>query len=192
MCKLCIGCNTEKELSYFPKRKDSKDGYRNMCKIFHKAEATKYRNKNKNTQKEYQKIYRKNNIEKATEYRKKFANKYSAYRTEKKKINPLFKLSCNLRNLTYNAFRKNGFSKNSKTSEILGCSYEQVKMHLEAKFINGMNWQNHGILWDIDHIIPLSSATTKEEMCKLNHYSNLQPLDSYINRYIKRDLMDYK
>lgn len=57
-----------------------------------------------------------------------------------------------------------------------------------------MSWDNYGIYdgklnsgWDIDHIIPLSSANTEEELIKLNHYSNLQPLCSMTNRYIKKD-----
>jgi hypothetical protein len=38
-----------------------------------------------------------------------------------------------------------------------------------------MNWSNRN-LWHIDHIIPLASAKTEEEMIKLCHYTNLQPL----------------
>ena len=41
--------------------------------------------------------------------------------------------------------------------------------------------------WDIDHIIPLSSAKNENELIKLNHYTNLQPLCSYTNRFIKKD-----
>lgn len=61
-----------------------------------------------------------------------------------------------------------------------------------------MNWNNKGNpkkgeltpnkTWDIDHIIPISSAKTKKEAFKLNHYTNLQPMCSYRNRYIKRNL----
>ena len=60
-----------------------------------------------------------------------------------------------------------------------------------------MDWLNYGnpddgILelnktWDIDHIIPLSTDKTKEDIIRLNHYTNLQPLCSYTNRFIKRD-----
>jgi len=57
-----------------------------------------------------------------------------------------------------------------------------------------MNWDNRGLYngkenygWDIDHIIPLSSAKTIEDLIKLNHYTNLQPLCSFKNRCIKRD-----
>jgi hypothetical protein len=60
-----------------------------------------------------------------------------------------------------------------------------------------MNWENYGKYngelnygWDIDHIIPISFAKTEEDVLRLNHYSNLQPLCSYINRFIKRDKYD--
>lgn len=56
-----------------------------------------------------------------------------------------------------------------------------------------MNWGNRGKYngelnhgWDIDHIIPLSSATTEEELLKLNNFNNLQPLCSKVNRDIKK------
>jgi len=52
---------------------------------------------------------------------------------------------------------------------------EQLKEHLEKQFDENMTWDNYGE-WHIDHIIPLSSANTEEEMYKLCHYTNLQPL----------------
>ena len=61
-----------------------------------------------------------------------------------------------------------------------------------------MNWENRGLYngdfdygWDIDHIIPLSSANTEEDVIKLNQYTNLQPLCSKINRDIKKDKENY-
>jgi hypothetical protein len=57
-----------------------------------------------------------------------------------------------------------------------------------------MSWDNYGKYngelnygWDIDHIIPQSSALNEEDVIKLNHYTNLQPLCSKVNRHIKRD-----
>ena len=57
-----------------------------------------------------------------------------------------------------------------------------------------MNWNNYGIYngeenygWDLDHIIPLSSGKCEEDVIRLNHYTNIQPLCSYINRNVKRD-----
>jgi hypothetical protein len=62
-----------------------------------------------------------------------------------------------------------------------------------------MTWENWGKYngelyygWDLDHIIPSSSAITENDILKLNHYTNFQPLDSLINRFVKKDRLDYK
>lgn len=59
-----------------------------------------------------------------------------------------------------------------------------------------MTWENWGkydgrlnTSWDIDHIIPISSAETEEDIIKFNHYMNLQPLCSFVNRFIKKDII---
>ena len=56
-----------------------------------------------------------------------------------------------------------------------------------------MSWENYGKYngeinygWDIDHIIPISIAKTEEDVMKLSHYTNLQPLCGFINRCVKR------
>ena len=38
-----------------------------------------------------------------------------------------------------------------------------------------MSWENQG-KWHLDHIIPISSAKTEEDVIRLNHYTNFQPL----------------
>ena len=90
--------------------------------------------------------------------------------------------------------KKNGYSKKSKTIEILGCPFDEFRIHIESLWEAWMSWDNYGLYngelnygWDLDHIIPTSSAITEEEVIKLNHYSNIQPLCSKINRDIKRD-----
>lgn len=60
-------------------------------------------------------------------------------------------------------------------AEVLGCTYDELRKYMEAKFSVGMSWGNMH-LWHIDHIIPLATANTLDEVYKLNHYSNLQPL----------------
>ena len=64
--------------------------------------------------------------------------------------------------------------------DMLGYTVEQLEQHLKSKFEPGMTWENHGI-WHIDHIIPLSSAKTIENMYKLCYYTNLQPLWAHEN-----------
>lgn len=60
-----------------------------------------------------------------------------------------------------------------------------------------MNWNNYGLYngefnygWDIDHIIPSSSAKCEKDAYKLSHYTNLQPLCSKINRDVKKDFIN--
>lgn len=84
--------------------------------------------------------------------------------------------------------------KKNKTEEILGCKLWEFQIYLESKFETWMNWSNYGKYngtynygWDIDHIIPVSIATNEDKIMKLNHYTNLQPLCSKINREIKRN-----
>ena len=55
-----------------------------------------------------------------------------------------------------------------------------------------MSWDNYGKYngeynfgWDFDHIIPLYTSKTELDVIKLNHYTNIQPLCSRINRDIK-------
>ena len=90
--------------------------------------------------------------------------------------NELFAIKVRLRNLIRNSFRRTGYKKfNDSTKDIIGISYEEFKIYLESKFIDGMNWDNRGE-WHIDHIIPLSTANNKDELRELCHYTNLQPL----------------
>ena len=65
------------------------------------------------------------------------------------------------------------------TKELIGCSLEQLKIHLENRFTKGMNWQNYGRNgWHIDHIKPCTSfdLTDPKQQQECFHYSNLQPL----------------
>ena len=40
-----------------------------------------------------------------------------------------------------------------------------------------MSFDNYGFDgWHIDHIVPLATAKTEEQVAKLNHYTNIQPL----------------
>lgn len=191
--------NREKVLEY---SKQSRE--RNKEKL--KEKRCIYYQKNKNKRNDYSKVYSKiwNELNKdykkikAKEWYEKNKEKVKAnvkqYNKKKRNTDPLFKLKANIRTLISNLLKGNNFVKKSKTSEIVGCSYGQLLIHVESQFEPWMNWDNYGLYngtesygWDIDHITPLSSATSEEELLKLNHFSNLQPLCSYINRYVKRD-----
>lgn len=162
----------------------NKSYYDKNKKTINKRQKENYQ-ENKNYIKNKAKNYRDNNREKINKHVK-----------DRKNKEPLFKLRLNIGNSILRAIKNNGYKKKSKTQEILGCSFEQFKAHLESKFESWMTWDNHGSYngtlnygWDIDHIIPISSAKIEEELIKLNHYTNLQPLCGYTNRYIKRGIV---
>lgn len=100
------------------------------------------------------------------------ANKW---RRDRIKSDPIYALIGRCRARINMAFRKAGYTKRSRTHEILGCSWDFLMGYIEARFQPGMTWENRS-LWHIDHIIPLASAKTEEDVVRLSHYTNLQPL----------------
>lgn len=152
-----------------------------------KEKNAKYYEKTKEDRKIRDAEYYIKNKEKIRERRKK-------YKLMKIKTDPLYRLINNIRKLILMSIKLKGYNKNSKTAEILGCSFVEFRIHLESKFESWMSWDNYGKYngtpnfgWDIDHIIPMSSGKNEEEIIKLNHYTNLQPLCSLVNRNIKKD-----
>ncbi len=106
--------------------------------------------------------------------REKKRNKYQIdYVNRRIKTDPIFKLKLSIRKLIYFTFK--GYAKKSKTEEIIGISFDKFKEFIESKFQEGMNWENYG-KWHLDHIVPISLAKNKDEICDLNHYLNFQPL----------------
>ena len=149
-------------------------------------------NKNHEYQREYSKNYRIEN----KEYFKRYRYEYEIYR---RNTDSLYKLTSNIRTSISGSIKKNGYIKESKTTEIIGLSFKEFKIYLESRFEIWMNWDNYGKYngqlnygWDIDHIIPISSAETEIDIYKLNYYTNLQPLCSYTNRYIKKNKIEYE
>ena len=118
-------------------------------------------------------------------------------RKERYDTDILFKLSTCIRSNILMSFKNNGYKKESKTEQILGCTFEEFKQHIEQQFEPWMTWNNYGKYngkpkygWYIDHIIPVSSGTSIEDILFINRYTNLRPLCSYINRCIKRNRLD--
>jgi len=153
--------------------------------------ANVYYHKNKEKIRKYNKEYRLKNkeilnkkdrlrgkrirLKRSVKDKEKINKHQRKYRKNRKEIDTLFKMTCNLRTRTCIAFKSKSWSKNNTTQKILGCDFETAHKHLEKQFTKGMNWNNYGE-WHIDHIIPLASAKPEEELIKLCHYRNLQPL----------------
>lgn len=211
--------NKDYQKEYYEKNKEKIKEYQKKYREENQDKRTllrkTYYEKNKDKEKENVKTYYEKNKEKINEYKKKWVkdneprllkkrkeyynkNKSLLFLKDKERMknDPLYSLSVTLRKNILKAFRNRQFEKENSTTLILGCSFEELKNHLESKFEPWMTWENRGKYngemyygWDIDHIIPLSSGKTIEEIIKLNHYTNLQPLCSYHNRHIKKNII---
>lgn len=188
--KQCISCLEIKKSNEFCHSKNDKDGLRSKCKVclnktYNPDKKREYHLKNEKRIKSYRKDYYNSNkkivCDKVKEYAKLNRTKINSrirerYNT-KLKYDINFKLKLNLRISIRRALKKN--IKSGRTIDILGCSVDEFKMHLESKFTKDMSWDNHGTYgWHIDHIIPISlfDLNLKSEQEKCFHYTNMQPL----------------
>jgi hypothetical protein len=99
------------------------------------------------------------------------------YRRKRTRSNPEYRTLCSLRARIHDVL--NGRRKGSPTLKLLGASVQELMVHLEAQFRDGMTWENQGYKgWHIDHIIPCSSfdLTDYKQQKRCFHYTNLQPL----------------
>jgi len=159
---------------YTQEWKEYRKKYREENREKLKYQKQEWSKKNRNRINETQKLWRELNKEDV--YKK--ANEY----VKKRKEDPIYKLICNIGTLIKISILRNGFSKKSKTGKILGCSFIEFKIYLESKFDENMNWENHGTYWHLDHIVPISWAKDEQEVIRLNHYTNFQPLKASENQ----------
>lgn len=93
----------------------------------------------------------------------------------RRKTDPFYAFKTRICNLIRCSIYNKGYNKTSKTCEILGCTYDDFKTHIENQFVDGMSWENRSE-WHLDHKHPISLAKDEQEVIKLNHYTNFQPL----------------
>ena len=110
--------------------------------------------------------------------------KINAKLKERLQSDVCFRIASRLRTRIYICIKIQKTSKSKPMLELLGCTIEELKQHLESKFLPGMTWENHtrdG--WHIDHIKPCSSfdLSKEEEQRICFHYTNLQPLWAHEN-----------
>jgi len=170
--KVCSKCKEEKNICEFGKSKKSKDGLLHCCKKCNNERSKKYvkenyektlecqRNwrkknpewvkninaKNYTNNKEYNnfrvKKWYENNPEKTKEYREKYKPRKRERRKERRSNDPIFNLINNIRGRIYKFLKSKNITKENKTFEIVGCTPEFLKEHLEKQFVGGMSWEN--------------------------------------------------
>lgn len=201
--KKCSKCKIIKEFVFFSKGAN-KDGYRSACKECILIQKAIYRNNNKEkikiARKKYSDLKRKTTNKPIRKYQyigtgKKYyelnKTEINKKKTEKdafrRKTDPLYKFKVSVRWLIKGSFKrgKDKYIKSQKSISILGCSICFFREYIQSKFTKGMTIENHGE-WHLDHIIPLSTAKNEDDVIRLNHYTNFQPLWAKDN-LIKKD-----
>lgn len=73
--------------------------------------------------------------------------------------------------------RAKGITKTASTEVLTGCTTDFLRGYLEARFLPGMTWANHG-KWHIDHHIPCAEFDLREpaQQRQCFHYTNLKPM----------------
>ncbi len=157
--KRCSKCTLDKETELFFKDKKSADGLQSWCKSCKCSQVNEY--------------YKNNPDKKNSGYSK----EHSLKRYYKNRIN-------------YNVSRRiRKFFKSDNTewtlNTILGYTLKQFKNHIECQFDENMNWENHGIFWEIDHKLPLYIFNIQSYDCKdfkiCWALSNIRPLEKKAN-----------
>ena len=196
ICKVCLDLKNKHRSNRKEKLKESNRLYYQKNKKKHNEWCIEWGKRNKSKLAEHQKKYRENNPDNVKETRRKYREKnkerlkensklYSdknrvklrENNKQRKKDYPILKIKDRLRNRLWFYIKSNGLLKKESSEKLLGCSWDNLKEHIEKQFKDGMTWENHGKYgWHIDHIIPLSSGKSEDDLNKLCHYSNLQPL----------------
>ena len=199
--KACSKCGEVKLLAGFGLHKQTADGYQSYCRSCKATYTKEYNLKNKDKfnlwvaktakkanesgkKQAYSKEYRKQNKElcykRQEESRAKKPEHYAMKAREvmrrRRDENPLFAVHNALRCRLHQVFKRMGYRKSGRTHEILGCDWEFFRLHIERQFLKGMDWEKMGSEIHIDHIMPISTAKTEEDVIALNHFTNLRPM----------------
>jgi len=89
------------------------------------------------------------------------------------------------RQMVYRLIKKFNKKKESSTSEILGYSALDLKLHIQNQFVEGMSWENWG-KWHIDHIKPIFTFDVNTPISEVNALENLRPIWAEENLKRKR------
>lgn len=181
--KLCYKCDIHVPVEEF------KYGY-SHCYSCQKAMSRAWKAKHKEKANELSRKWKEENREHVSEYNKQYdaenretiRKRSTAYHVERCKTDPNFKLAKTLRT-RYSSVLKGGRLDDSSL-KILGCSIENFKKWLSYRFTDEMAFDNHGKVWDLDHVVAIVKfdLQDEQEIRKCFHWTNFQPLTCSKNR----------
>jgi hypothetical protein len=100
-----------------------------------------------------------------------------AYRNNRYRTDPQFALGVRVRSRVWAALKRGGASKTGRTEELVGCSFDFLRQHIERQFNGKMSWDKPGS-FHIDHIIPLAAfdLTDPAQLKVACNWQNMRPL----------------
>lgn len=179
--KRCNNCGKLKSINKFYKNKSSKNGLHNRCKECISKYYKEYYKNNIEKHRKRKKEWYKNNLERIKENRKKWIKNnpeyFKEYSKKYYKNNLKHRLSHRVSALIWQSLKRN--KKGYHWEDLLDYTLQDLIVHLESLFKDGMTWQNMG-KWQIDHIQPISSfnfnSYKDKEFKQCWKLNNLQPL----------------
>lgn len=170
--KTCLKCCNELHYSSFPKQKGGTWGVNSTCKKCFTQNSSKPINIERTIkwQKENKERINKNNCNRDK---------------ERLKTDIQYKIKKILRIRMWGAIVKRAKStRNGKVEDLIGCSVDYYRKNIESQLKCGWDWGNYGIIWEIDHIIPLSyfDLTLSQQQKQAFNFKNTQPLSIPDNR----------
>lgn len=195
--KRCSRCKKIKTLNSFTKHKRAKDGLRWYCKECQKKDDAKYApiyaaahpERIKAAIRKYLKNNRCKHTERGRKWRlenPKLYKQITAQSYRRRAKNVINRLNFNMRSALAYSLKRCRVGKECKhTWNMLNFTPNELHLHLEKQFTNGMTWANYG-QWHIDHIIPIKFFTytsvndVEFKMCW--RLENLRPLWAKENR----------
>jgi hypothetical protein len=102
----------------------------------------------------------------------------------KRKGDPHWQVRMTVTRRICDAMRRYSASKSAHSEELCGCTWAELRHHLQSQFTGRMAWDNHGTHWHIDHIIPCAAfdLTDPQQQRQCFNWSNLQPLEAKANQ----------
>lgn len=183
--KTCSNCRKILDSSFFHKCRSKKDGLQTKCKDCAYKISKKWREENRERSNSVSREWSSRNPEKSYQKARRWHEKnpgwQAEYKRNKRKNDPVFAMMDRVRCRIWQIVKHKHNSKSEETKKIIGCDWDHLCAHIENKFKDGMSWGNRQD-WHIDHIIPLASAETINDVLRLCHYTNLQPLWAYENK----------
>ena len=175
---VCMECKKIESLS--DRNRQRRKDWREKNQDLYRQKKRNYYQKNILSERSRDSARYKKNRDRKISYQREYAEKNRdklllskrEYHKRKMMECSLYVISKRIRSLVFSSIKQ---KKSLKTERILGCTLNEFRHHIERQFNNGMSWDAMGKI-HIDHIVPISSAKSEEDVIALNHHTNLMPV----------------